>query len=189
MSNAKFASTLPDSKFLSAIASVIHDLSVDKGSFSKPLSKNLQKMEGLLRSRHTKQAIEHADSMASQLYDTAAEHFAGNQIAALIRKYPFNPSPFDPEGAALELFLKNERRMWRVNRKLAIWASIRRIVKNPEDPSSKCRPHLVAMTRMQNYCRKVLGPFDIDKVQEGCDFGSGASTGVTGNATNLLRLI
>ena len=68
-----------------------------------------------------------ADYLATAEFKSPAEHRLCNQIAAVIRKYPFPPGLLnvDPRGAALETFLRSERRCARVNKMFRLFDTLR----------------------------------------------------------------
>jgi len=117
-----------------------------------------------------------ADRISSTVFQTAAEHRLCNQLAAVIRKYPFPPDQvmFDPKKAALETFLKSERKCKRMNKKFLLFDSLR-------------SPHEQALFSARSWIHYVLGDFDPSFVMDNCNFGPGASVGVHGNATNSAR--
>jgi hypothetical protein len=120
-----------------------------------------------------------SDSLADTVYQSAAEHFAANQIVALVKKYPF---PVDgiaaiAEGVAWDKFLAAEHRCSAVN----LSFHHRRLGLKPH--FDVLQESLLA--RMRSFISYVLG----DSISHSawmdlCDFGPGANVGVTGNATN-----
>lgn len=119
-----------------------------------------------------------ADSLASQKYETAGQHFSANQFAALIRKYPFPPRVIntDPRKKALDTFGKAERKCSRLNRIFKLF--------------EKRSPYESYLAKMRGFIRFVMDDVpDIDAVYGNCSFGAGASVGVHGNATNVGRKI
>lgn len=118
---------------------------------------------------------EEADSLSKQSYLTPAEHFAANQVAYLIKKYPFPESinPFDPEREAKDKFRAAEIRCSETN----TWFR-----------SSFRGNFEQKIQKMRSYIRYVIGDKpDLAKIYSRCAFGPGASIGVNGNATNLGR--
>lgn len=119
-----------------------------------------------------------ADSLSSQKYDDATQHFVANQFALLVKKYPFPKGILDlqPEKRATKTFLSSEKRMGLVNRKFAFL--------NHSRSRDRFRVKAVAARR---WIRTLLGPTpSYRSVLSQCDFGSGASLGVHGNATHIL---
>lgn len=133
---------------------------------------------GYIRSKDWKRLYLYSDGLVSQRHDTAVKHFSAHQLAALIRKYPWVSSEIgtDPEGAALRSFHASEHRCKWMNR----WAlaSYRRKA-DVEDPVIKaCR----------TFIRQVIGSRpNLERIYRQCNFTAGASIGVHGNATNLMR--
>lgn len=143
-------------------------------TWSAPITKFLydQDISGL---------VAYADSLVAQKHATASEHLLANQIASLIRKYPFpkHLNPFDPEAKARDTFAKYEDVCRRMNEKFSnqdlFWSE------------SQFRSEFQQMYR---FCRYVLGDSpDLTDIYSKCYFGPGASVGVHGNATNLKRKI
>jgi len=135
---------------------------------------------GFIRNSDTSSLVEYADSLVLQKYSTAREHFLANQIASLIRKYPFpaDQNPFDPEKQALETFHSSELKCLNSNIKfsnLQFWVG------------GSLGTHIETMHRFITYCLGL--DVDLSKVYDECNFGPGASVGVHGNATNLARKI
>lgn len=120
-----------------------------------------------------------ADLLSSQQYDDAATHFAANQIALLVKKYPWDSRlvELDPEKTAVESFFKAERRCGRINRKFSILEA---------DPSlDKFREESKLAMR---WIRSLLGTTPNYKaIARKCDFGQGASVGIHGDATHIVR--
>lgn len=120
--------------------------------------------------------VEYADLLSSTEYSTAGEHRLCNQIAAVIRKYPWPEGSvcFDPEKTAREKFYKSERKCARVNRRFSLFRSLR-------------SPHEMALQGARSYISYVLGDVKLSSIWDDCGFGDGASIGVGGNATNNAR--
>lgn len=120
-----------------------------------------------------------ADSLSTQLYVDATQHFVANQFSLLIRKYPFpkDRNPFDPEAKGIETFLASERRCRLVNRKFRI---IRKQI--AYEPMSD------VMARIRQFISYVIG-FEppIRSIIDDTGFGPGAAIGVHGSATNAGR--
>ena len=139
----------------------------------------VNQLSGYFRSRRFDLALRLADSLSEQKYSDATMHFVANQFSQLIRKYPWDPSVVmtDPEGKAIRTFFKSERRCLLLNRKFRIYASRR-------------SPYEYQLNDMRNFIKHVIGDEPpILQILDNCDFGTGASLGVHGNATNLARKI
>lgn len=124
--------------------------------------------------------VDLADSLSSQKYDDAAEHFAANQFSLLIRKYPFpdDVNPFTPEETAYQKFIKSEHSCLRINQRLSARRSRR----------SRPLPYEYEFEKMRQFARYVLADApDLAHIYDNVGFGPGASVGVTGNATNFAR--
>lgn len=137
-----------------------------------------------VRQRDWPNVLRTADSLAGTKYASATEHFVANQLSLLIRKYPFQPSQVgtDPELAARKTFARSEKRCARMNN---VFASI------------QARDHQLGSWRYREYdvearkfFRGILGKFPVyDRILSQCDFGGGASLGIHGDATHVLRKI
>lgn len=139
----------------------------------------LRPLAASLRSKDYKGLIEHADFLSKQKYLDATQHFVANQFALLVKKYPFSESltGLNPEGTAIDTFLRTERRVKKVNRKFDFLNSFR----FRDDKR-------VAADRARFVIRKILGDaVSYERCLHKADFGSGASIGVHGEATNLVR--
>jgi len=133
-------------------------------------------MHGLLRAKKFSEMVVFADSIVEQSYPTATEHFVANQLAALIRKYPFPSSvcQFGAREEAIRKFKYAEHRCKRIN---ARFRAFKR-----RDPNS------YILAKACNWVRYVLGPLpDLVDIYGLCGWGPGASVGVHGNATNSAR--
>lgn len=131
----------------------------------------------------TKESVEDlvrfGDLLSSQLYKTSDEHFVANQIALLIRKYPYpkDINPFDPEGAAIRTFERSERKCARIN-------SYFRAV----DSGKHFYKHSEIFGKARDWIQYVIGSQpNLPQIYSQCGFGSGASVDVHGSATNVAR--
>ena len=129
----------------------------------------------LLRGKDISGLVTLADSLVGTAYPTASSHFLANQMAALIRKYPFpkNLSPYDPEAKAKETWIEMEQKCSYLNSKFI----------------SPLRRELSPMyDRMRRFISYVLSDnVPLAEIYDHCDIGPGASVGVHGKATNLAR--
>lgn len=156
---------------------ILHQLAREHTSDGSPYAS----LPGFLRGRDYKGLLNWADSLLEQTYSSATEHFVANQFASLIRKYPWDPTVVgtDPEGTAIKTFLRSERKCALLNRKFRLYRTLRTPSKYWEWYGS-----------MRVFIKYVLGERpNFQRIYDGCDFGSGASVGVHGNATNLYRKI
>lgn len=134
-------------------------------------------LEGLFRSKRYDLFLSYADNLSEQKYGDMTKHYVMNQFAALVRKYPWDPEVVktDPRSQAIRSFLKSERRCFLLNRKFDLYAKLR-------------SPHNLVLEKMRSFIRFVLNDSpQIDEILGSAAFGSGASLGVHGNATNLRR--
>jgi hypothetical protein len=121
--------------------------------------------------------LTYADSLSSTEYDDAALHFAANQFASLIRKYPWDPILVgtDPEGTALEKWQASEHKCKLVNQQFRSFSTL-------------WSPHEGLLERVRGYISHVIGETpNMKEIYELCDYTAGASVGVHGNATNIGR--
>lgn len=143
---------------------------------------------GLLRSKSYGKLLELADSLSKTVYPTAAKHFAANQLSALILKYPF-PGPIpgvDPEKKALDKFASAEKLCKGYNK---VWRYRRKFGKSMlhGGPASQRRASFNRiLARSKEWVWNVIGEEpDFKAIWSKCDFGPGASVGVSGNATHM----
>lgn len=113
----------------------------------------------------------------TDVYSTAAEHYAASQVSALVRKYPFKwrdiGLTMSPREKATTTFLDAERRCRKVN---SIFKRYKRT------------PYTFRLEYMRRWIAHVLGETpNYRRIYQQCDFGSGSNVGVHGNATNLYR--
>jgi hypothetical protein len=136
-------------------------------------------LKNFFRSKRYDLALRFADSLSEQKYADAATHFAANQFALLIRKYPWNPKVVqtDPESKAIKTFMTAERKCFLLNRKFVLYDNYRSPIQG-------------SLSAMRSFIRYVIGDSpNISKILDSGAFGSGASLGVHGNATHLSRKI
>lgn len=133
-------------------------------------------LNGHLIAKRWDDLVNLADSISSTTYTTALEHRVLNQIAAVIRKYPFPLKllSFEPEVLALKIFEASEHKCKRVNQRFRAYDSVR-------------SPHEMALQSAASWISYVLGEINLSSIWNHCDFGPGASVGVNGNATNSAR--
>lgn len=132
-----------------------------------------------------------AVELSAQVYSDHQEHYLMHQLSALIRKFPSAQlKDASPEEAALETFFSGESQAKRTNERVLLQRNSIGLV----DPSWDSHIH-----RMRRYISRVLarvslpsddGPAvmpDVARILSECRFTGGASLGVHGNATNILR--
>jgi len=118
----------------------------------------------------------YVDSLSERKHSDAALHFAASQLVALVKKYPWDPVEvkLDPESKARQAFSLSEHRCRRMN----AWFRAHR----------RNRGDTVLFSRMRSFIRYVINDApDLGSIYGQCDFTGGASLGVHGNATNLMR--
>lgn len=167
--------SIDDQQYMKLVASVVEPLAAQ-------LPKRFNQVYGALRSRNVDHTLRAADALVSQQYSTSWEHFQSHQVASLIRKYPWTSPTLDPKGTAIKKFLRAERKCRRVNRKVRLWAH-----EGLRLSPYKRRRHTDSVRVMRDFIKSVLGPFNLELVQEKCDFSGGANIGVHGNATNIYQ--
>lgn len=134
-------------------------------------------LKAAIKASDWKQVLTLADSLSAQSYADAATHFAANQFALLIRKYPWNPSLVgrDPDAKARQVWLKAERRCRLHNLRF-------------KRMQTSYSPREDFISRVRGYIHYVLGASpDVERIYELCEYSGGASIGVHGNATNVAR--
>lgn len=98
------------------------------------------------------------------------------QFSAMLTKYPYTPEQIpglDPDAAAVEGFLKDERRNRRINTILRGYRA-RGLVRHP------------AHLRMREWISEVMGDKpDLEYILSRCDYSGGASINVHGKATHF----
>jgi len=120
----------------------------------------------------------YADAMSQTVYETPDEHFRMHQLAALIRKYPLEPSlsGMNPEEKARGTFMTAEHRCKRVNQRIL---ATRRVNRDR---------HWKLIFQMRGFIAFVLGDTPpLSSIYRASDFTGGAAIGVHGNATNFAR--
>lgn len=154
-------------RYVSMLASLLRDH--NHYDFLKPLSDSL-------RRRDFPELYRLADTLSTQKYGDATQHFVANQFALLIKKYPWPSNLLDlkPLENAVNAFRKSERRCGRINTKFSLLSNDR----------SKDRFGKEA-ARAKYWIRTIIGsrPNYRDVFERG-DFGPGACLGVHGDATN-----
>jgi len=160
-------------KFYLGLISRLLDTHSDH-AFLKPLS-------DAWRQRDFLKAFEEADSLSTQMYVGATEHFVANQFALLIKKYPWPKDLLDlkPRERAIASFNTSERRCTRVNSKFRLLS-----LDQSRDRFG------VERGRARYWIRSVIGSApNYTRILEKADFGKGASVGVHGDATSYSAKI
>lgn len=123
--------------------------------------------------------LRQVDSWAEQQYSSSSEHFAWNQLACLLKKFPFQHPLLDPEEAAMKKFYAAEHRCRRTNQKFALLSAARKL------PDAACFLH-----SMRRWILKLIGcKPNYSSIWSSCDFGPGASVGTSGTLTHSGRKI
>lgn len=136
-----------------------------------------QRLLGYIRGQRWDILLREADSLSEQMYSDMTTHFVMNQIAALVRKFPWEPDQVktDPEAKAIETFLSSERKCARLNKKFHLYDNFR-------------SPHESYLSKMRGVIRYIIGNTpNVNDIYDQCNFGAGASLGVHGNATHLAK--
>jgi hypothetical protein len=124
-------------------------------------------------------AYSSADFLSKQTYLDATSHLVANQFSLLIKKYPWDPSIIgkDPLKAAENSFYSAEKRCGLINRKFKFLS---------KDPSRDVFRE--EGKRAMHWIRSLLGSTpDYRSIFRKCEFGQGASVGVHGDATHIVR--
>lgn len=135
----------------------------------------------MVRTSAWPELYEWTEHATTEVYSTAAEHFAVAQVSALIKKYPLSYKEFGftktPEETAFEKFTDAERHCKLVNKRF----------RTLRYRFSKYRGQL---EYMRSWIGHVLGDKpNLRQIYDQCGFSGGASIGVHGNATNLYRKV
>lgn len=139
----------------------------------------LQPLSNAVRRKDWPDVYVQADYLSAQKYTDATLHFVANQFALLIKKYPWDSKlvKLDPEKTAIDAFFKAERRCGRVNRKFDLLQI---------DPGRD--RFRTEGKRAMAWIRAMIGSTpSYTAIMRECDFGQGASVGVHGDATHLIR--
>lgn len=146
------------------------------------IPKESETFMSLVKTEDFKELYSLAEKLASNSYASAAEHFAANQLAALVLKYPAPDNLFGfeetPEQYAQKKFLKSEEKCRVSNNRLR---------KYRLNDSGKCTRFAPLLEHMRGWIRDVLGSLKISEVYDSCSFGSGSNVGIHGNRTHLAR--
>lgn len=139
----------------------------------------LAELRASIHARDFVRCLDAADSLSSQKYEDATQHFVANQFASLVRKYPDARAAkqLRPDVKATKGFLQAERRCRRLNLKFSLWRSLKR-------PP----PFEREFDEMRKFIAYVIGfEPNLPAIHSLTGFGPGASVGVHGNATNAAR--
>jgi len=143
---------------------------------------NKDALLGAVRARNVRYLLGWAESVDPQMYDSPANYFAAAQLVTMVKKYPFPKelaSWLNPEATAILGFQAAEERCKEVN----LQRTERRRKKSFNQ--YECFAHTA-----RRYIQRVLGDTpDLAKIYDLCDFSQGASVGVHGNKTNLMRKV
>lgn len=136
----------------------------------------VQSFLGQLRSRSITSLLDTADRLASTEYHTPAQHYSYNQLAAFVRKVPFDGDQRILEQRALEKFRAAEHTCRRINQRF-----------NAERRVGE-RGHVSLRIRARAYIVRAIGHEpNLPLIYESCGFGPGASVGVHGNSTHFAE--
>jgi hypothetical protein len=156
--------------------SLFRNLSADLGLSEE---KEVKLAMGLLSSRKYLSFLDITDQWSTQSYASAQEHLAWNQLACLLKKFPFDDPSIDKEKAAMKKFHDAEHVCKRVNARFR--ARRNRTGRAP-------LPYFAILDRARLYIEKVIGQKpNLPKIWGMCDFGPGASVGVHGNMTHVAE--
>lgn len=129
-------------------------------------------LPSILKGRDVPRLLELADSLRRTEYASAAMHYAANQFAELVRKYPFSDPSLDPEQKAFDTFISAEARCRRYNRLSRLRVQFGR--NKFEAFYSKVRSHI----------RYIIGERPDHQWIDLCGFGPGANVGIHGASTH-----
>lgn len=133
---------------------------------------------GAIRARDLPRVYQLADNLSTEVFESAAEHFAANQLGALILKYPFHwrsiGLPRSPRDAAIDKFLAAEVRCKKTNRRF-------------RSLGNRSTRFAGVIQQASVLIERVIGREPPSDIFDYCAFGPGTNVGVSGNATNLAR--
>ncbi len=133
---------------------------------------------GFIRRREISNMLLVADSLTEQEYVSATDHFVANQIASLIRKYPFpsDLTPYAPELEAKSKFIRAELNCKSMNEYFV------------RDDSNIRQGQDWFYHSMRKFISYAIGDSPVlPDIYGNCDFGPGASLGVHGSVTHLAQ--
>ena len=135
----------------------------------------LEKLRSSFEKKDWVSLVNDADDLANATHSSPAEHRLLNQVAAVIRKYPFPEDlvNFGPKERAMDIFLKSEHKCKRINQRFRAYR--------------RRSPYETELAIARSYISYVLGDLNLADIWEGCNFGAGASIGIHGNVTNAAR--
>lgn len=136
--------------------------------------KLLERVSGALRAGQYERAISLTENWTNAEHSSLEDFFLSSQVASLVRKAPFKDPLLQPEAVAWKKFLASEHSCKRINQRLRAEKSV-------------ARERYASMRGVARaFIRKVLGDEpNLKRILERCDFGPGASIGVSGSDTNL----
>lgn len=182
MKSRKFSSLNPTAKLTVDKDAIYHKV------LSILLSSNCTRyswynlVSGFIRARDFTRLYKWADSVSTVVFETAAEHYAASQIAALVKKYPWDYREIglesSPRDTAVVSFLNAEEHCRKTNK---------RFIRSLDRGYLKSR-YSEQIEYMRRWIQHVLGETpDMSAIRANATFSSGSAIGVTGNATNLYR--
>jgi len=140
-----------------------------------------KQVRGSVRARRWDHVVKLAELAEEQQYSGVLDQYLKTQLVALVKKFPFSSSEvpgFNPEDTAWKKFLAAEHRCKRVNQRSAA-------LRNGDGFR-----YAEYIRHMRGYIAGVLGVKpDYDAILDQCNFGPGASVGVSGDRTNFARKI
>jgi hypothetical protein len=138
------------------------------------------RFRGFVRGRNWPALLRAIDTFPPADAEGVERFYLWSQFVALVKKYPFTEEEslgFTPESTAWKKFLAAEHSCKRINQR---FRAMRKV--------GYRYTHLLG--EMRTYIRSVLGDSpDLNSIYDLCDFGPGASVGVSGNLTNMGRKI
>lgn len=124
--------------------------------------------------------LEWSGSISPQSYESPVSYFRDCQLAALVRKYPFTEDEIpglNPRDAAVKKFFAAEHRCKRVNQRARVMRK-------------RMNPHAQIYEYARGWIISVIGiKPDMTEILDECNFTAGASLGVHGNKTNIMRKV
>lgn len=166
--SSKLAKPMKEPEYI--LQGMFRHLAMDLGLWSE---ESVQHAFGLLTSRKYLSFLHLTDSWTTQLYGSSSEHRRWNQLACLLKKYPFEDPSINKDLAAWEKFRAAEHKCKRINQRLRM----RRVF-----PSGRYESYFHEARR---YIRNVIGETpNYSRIWDMCDFGPGSAVGCHGSRTH-----
>lgn len=133
-------------------------------------------------------AVALSGALLEQQYENPRSYRLAAQIAALVKKVPFNCPELDPDAKALEKFLQNEAECRAFNEVLNNFNAFYNGTLHNAELCEDAQRIFTLLHSARTHMYKALGNKPpLGRIYGMCRFGSGSSVKVHGEATHLLR--